>query len=109
MATGITDYTVYPLVPKGGIVQLMYRQGESAFHVALASNTASAEWEAEVLCRPFLRLPFDRAPSAISRPGSLTLTDGKLTMTVRTRWQIAGVRLHRMPNLQYQLFPRFSG
>ena len=83
MTTEITDYTAYPLIARGGLVQLMYRPGQGAFHVALASNTDSPEWEAENLCRPFLRLPFEGPPTATSRPGSLTLTDGELTLTVR--------------------------
>lgn len=80
---GITDYTVYPLVLRGGIVQLIYRSGQTAFHCAVASNTDVSEWEAENLCRPFLRLPFYNPPVATSRPGCLTLSDGRLTMDVR--------------------------
>lgn len=83
MAADITDYTTYPLMPRGGLVQLMYRPGNPGFHCALASNVDNPEWEAESLARPFLRLPFDGAPDAVSRPGSLTLSDGQLSLEVR--------------------------
>ncbi len=61
----------------------MYRPDEPGFHCAVASNVDNPEWEAETLARPFLRLPFAGAPSATSGPGSLTLSDGELTMEAR--------------------------
>ena len=83
MRTGITDYSTYPLMPRGGVVQLMYRPGCYGLLAALASNQDNPVWEAECLSRPCLRLPFSEPPRAHSRPGCLTLTDGELTLEVR--------------------------